>query len=137
MTTWKWNLVKSTEHLLTHLMIWKFFLKKKNPSDCSSLLLTVSSSEEEIPRSPPSIHSSSSSHQSEGMDTYDLEQVNNIFRKLSLERYSTDSCIHVHMNHCKSSVLTNTFTVTLVCVRFLCAGHFVRLCPPSPGSARP
>ncbi|XP_062388921.1 caspase recruitment domain-containing protein 11 isoform X4 [Sardina pilchardus] len=36
--------------------------------------------------SPPSIHSSSSSHQSEGMDSYDLEQVNNIFRKFSLER---------------------------------------------------
>ncbi|KAM9393722.1 caspase recruitment domain-containing protein 11 isoform 2-T2 [Pholidichthys leucotaenia] len=35
---------------------------------------------------PPSVHSSSSSHQSEGMDTYDLEQVNSIFRKLSLER---------------------------------------------------
>ncbi|XP_071330353.1 caspase recruitment domain-containing protein 11 isoform X2 [Trachinotus anak] len=37
-------------------------------------------------RGPPSVHSSSSSHLSEGMDTYDLEQVNNIFRKLSLER---------------------------------------------------
>ncbi|KAI4822377.1 hypothetical protein KUCAC02_007929 [Chaenocephalus aceratus] len=36
----------------------------------------------------PSVHSSSSSHQSEGMDSYDLEQVNNIFRKLSLERIS-------------------------------------------------
>ncbi|CAN9505834.1 unnamed protein product [Ophioblennius macclurei] len=35
---------------------------------------------------PPSVHSSSSSHQSEGMDSYDLEQVTNIFRKLSLER---------------------------------------------------
>ncbi|XP_066530339.1 caspase recruitment domain-containing protein 11 isoform X2 [Hoplias malabaricus] len=35
---------------------------------------------------PPSIHSSSSSHQSEGMDSYDLEQVNNIFRKFSLDR---------------------------------------------------
>lgn len=35
--------------------------------------------------------SSSSSHQSEGLDTYDLEQVNNIFRKLSLERYSSVS----------------------------------------------
>ncbi|KAF7651407.1 hypothetical protein LDENG_00111370 [Lucifuga dentata] len=41
--------------------------------------------EEEV-RGPPSVHSSSSSHQSEGMDSYDLEQVNNIFRKLSLER---------------------------------------------------
>ncbi|XP_076020706.1 caspase recruitment domain-containing protein 11 isoform X2 [Genypterus blacodes] len=35
---------------------------------------------------PPSVHSSSSSHQSECLDSYDLEQVNNIFRKLSLER---------------------------------------------------
>ncbi|XP_077304906.1 caspase recruitment domain-containing protein 11 [Lithobates pipiens] len=35
---------------------------------------------------PPSIHSSSSSHQSESLDSYDLEQVNSMFRKLSLER---------------------------------------------------
>nr|XP_046271555.1 caspase recruitment domain-containing protein 11 [Scatophagus argus] len=42
--------------------------------------------DDEVQPSPPSIHSSSSSHQSEGMDTYDIEQVNNIFRKLSLER---------------------------------------------------
>uniref|UniRef100_A0A8D2DIN4 Caspase recruitment domain-containing protein 11 n=1 Tax=Sciurus vulgaris TaxID=55149 RepID=A0A8D2DIN4_SCIVU len=35
---------------------------------------------------PPSIHSSSSSHQSEGLDAYDLEQVNLMFRKFSLER---------------------------------------------------
>ncbi|XP_023569199.1 caspase recruitment domain-containing protein 11 isoform X1 [Octodon degus] len=35
---------------------------------------------------PPSIHSSSSSHQSESLDTYDLEQVNLMFRKFSLER---------------------------------------------------
>ncbi|XP_064178601.1 caspase recruitment domain-containing protein 11-like isoform X1 [Anguilla rostrata] len=34
---------------------------------------------------PPSIHSSSSSHQSEGLEL-DLEQVNNIFRKFSLDR---------------------------------------------------
>lgn len=42
--------------------------------------------EDEVRRGPPSVHSSSSSHQSEGMETYDLEQVNSIFRKLSLER---------------------------------------------------
>ncbi|KAM9784754.1 caspase recruitment domain-containing protein 11 isoform X1 [Syngnathus typhle] len=42
--------------------------------------------EEEVERGPPSLHSSSSSYQSEVMDTYDMEQVNNIFRKLSLER---------------------------------------------------
>ncbi|XP_062341391.1 caspase recruitment domain-containing protein 11 isoform X3 [Osmerus eperlanus] len=42
--------------------------------------------DEEVTHGPPSIHSSSSSHQSEGMDSYDLEQVNNIFRKLSLDR---------------------------------------------------
>nr|KAF6347964.1 caspase recruitment domain family member 11 [Myotis myotis] len=35
---------------------------------------------------PPSIHSSSSSHQSEGVDAFDLEQVNLMFRKFSLER---------------------------------------------------
>ncbi|XP_040296615.1 caspase recruitment domain-containing protein 11 [Bufo bufo] len=35
---------------------------------------------------PPSIHSSSSSHQSESLDIYDLDQVNSIFRKFSLER---------------------------------------------------
>lgn len=35
---------------------------------------------------PPSIHSSSSSHQSEGLDAYDLEQVHLMFRKFSLER---------------------------------------------------
>lgn len=42
--------------------------------------------DEDVYRGPSSVHSSSSSHQSESMDTYDLEQVNNIFRKLSLER---------------------------------------------------
>ncbi|XP_072299870.1 caspase recruitment domain-containing protein 11 [Eucyclogobius newberryi] len=42
--------------------------------------------DDEVHRGPPSVHSSSSSHQSENMDTYDLEQVNNIFRKYSLER---------------------------------------------------
>ncbi|XP_061604219.1 caspase recruitment domain-containing protein 11 isoform X2 [Phyllopteryx taeniolatus] len=42
--------------------------------------------EDDVGHGPPSVHSSSSSHQSEGMDTYDMEQVNNIFRKLSLER---------------------------------------------------
>ncbi|RMC17646.1 hypothetical protein DUI87_05310 [Hirundo rustica rustica] len=34
----------------------------------------------------PSVHSSSSSHQSEGLDAYELEHVNSIFRKFSLER---------------------------------------------------
>uniref|UniRef100_A0A8K9X965 Caspase recruitment domain family, member 11 n=1 Tax=Oncorhynchus mykiss TaxID=8022 RepID=A0A8K9X965_ONCMY len=42
--------------------------------------------EEMETRGPPSLHSSSSSHQSECLDSYDLETVNNIFRKLSLER---------------------------------------------------
>ncbi|XP_045569581.1 caspase recruitment domain-containing protein 11 [Salmo salar] len=42
--------------------------------------------EEMDTRGPPSLHSSSSSHQSECLDSYDLETVNNIFRKLSLER---------------------------------------------------
>uniref|UniRef100_A0A3Q2XL97 Caspase recruitment domain family member 11 n=1 Tax=Hippocampus comes TaxID=109280 RepID=A0A3Q2XL97_HIPCM len=42
--------------------------------------------EEGVKRGPSSVHSSSSSHQSEVMDTYDMEQVNNIFRKFSLEK---------------------------------------------------
>ncbi|XP_040047541.1 caspase recruitment domain-containing protein 11 [Gasterosteus aculeatus] len=42
--------------------------------------------EDEVHRGTPSVHSSSSSHHSEGMDSYELEQVNSIFRKLSLER---------------------------------------------------
>ncbi|KAM8845346.1 caspase recruitment domain-containing protein 11 [Spinachia spinachia] len=42
--------------------------------------------EDEAHDGPPSVHSSSSSHHSEGMDSYDMEQVNSIFRKLSLER---------------------------------------------------
>ncbi|XP_071976920.1 caspase recruitment domain-containing protein 11 [Engystomops pustulosus] len=42
--------------------------------------------DDEFSCGPPSIHSSSSSHQSESLDMYDLEQVNSIFRKLSLER---------------------------------------------------
>uniref|UniRef100_A0A8C5PSS8 Caspase recruitment domain family member 11 n=1 Tax=Leptobrachium leishanense TaxID=445787 RepID=A0A8C5PSS8_9ANUR len=41
---------------------------------------------ERYPHGPPSIHSSSSSHQSENFDSFDLEQVGSIFRKLSLER---------------------------------------------------
>uniref|UniRef100_A0A674N194 Caspase recruitment domain family, member 11 n=1 Tax=Takifugu rubripes TaxID=31033 RepID=A0A674N194_TAKRU len=41
---------------------------------------------DEVQQGPPSIHSSSSSYQSEVMDTYDLEQVSKIWRKLSLER---------------------------------------------------
>lgn len=42
--------------------------------------------EDEVCHGPSSVHSSSSSHQSETMDSYDLEQVNSIFRKYSLER---------------------------------------------------
>ena len=80
--------------------------------------------------SPPSVHSSSSSHQSEGMDTYDLEQVNNILRKLSLERYSTD--IYMHKNHFGIK-LANVFHCKTPI--FLCADPSVRLFPPSRGSA--
>ncbi|KAM9843995.1 caspase recruitment domain-containing protein 11 [Aulostomus maculatus] len=56
------------------------------PRSLSDLDSDNMENEDEVHRGPPSVHSSSSSHQSEGMDTYDLEQVKNIFRKLSLER---------------------------------------------------
>jgi hypothetical protein len=49
--------------------------------------LLADDSHERYSFGPPSIHSSSSSHQSEGLDAYDLEQVNLMFRKFSLERY--------------------------------------------------
>uniref|UniRef100_A0A3B4ZSG4 Caspase recruitment domain family member 11 n=1 Tax=Stegastes partitus TaxID=144197 RepID=A0A3B4ZSG4_9TELE len=65
-----------------HLTLFVFSVEQFN----QYLLLVFLFSEDEVQRGPPSVHSSSSSHQSEGMDTYDLEQVNNIFRKLSLER---------------------------------------------------
>uniref|UniRef100_A0A8C4FRS8 Caspase recruitment domain family member 11 n=1 Tax=Denticeps clupeoides TaxID=299321 RepID=A0A8C4FRS8_9TELE len=61
---------------------------KLHPS-LSLLLSEMAISDEDGDRfshGPPSVHSSSSSYQSEGMDSYDLDQVNNIFRKLSLER---------------------------------------------------
>ncbi|KAF4793642.1 Caspase recruitment domain-containing protein 11 [Turdus rufiventris] len=52
----------------------------------------------------PSVHSSSSSHQSEGLDAYDLEHVNSIFRKFSLERPFRPSVTSV--GHVRSSCHT-------------------------------
>ncbi|XP_074552176.1 caspase recruitment domain-containing protein 11 isoform X2 [Halichoeres trimaculatus] len=59
--------------------------RPRSLSDFDSDIMEMEN-EEGVHCGPPSVHSSSSSHQSESMDTYDLEQVNNIFRKLSLER---------------------------------------------------
>ncbi|XP_059835463.1 caspase recruitment domain-containing protein 11 isoform X1 [Hypanus sabinus] len=42
--------------------------------------------QERISHGPPSVHSSSSSYQSEALDACDLDHVNSIFRKFSLER---------------------------------------------------
>uniref|UniRef100_A0A672YAC4 Caspase recruitment domain family, member 11 n=1 Tax=Sphaeramia orbicularis TaxID=375764 RepID=A0A672YAC4_9TELE len=68
----------------------KFFSEeprlKRRPNLKAGVSNTAKPNKDEVQRGPPSVHSSSSSHQSEGMDTYDLEQVNSIFRKLSLER---------------------------------------------------
>ncbi|ELV11010.1 Caspase recruitment domain-containing protein 11 [Tupaia chinensis] len=58
---------------------------------------------------PSSIHSSSSSHQSEGLDAYDLEQVNLMFRKFSLERPFRPSVTSVgHVRGPGPSVLHTT-----------------------------
>ncbi|KAK2533705.1 Card11 [Columba guinea] len=46
----------------------------------------------------PSVHSSSSSHQSEGLDAYELEHVNSIFRKFSLERTTCHTVQRVTLN---------------------------------------
>lgn len=53
----------------------------------SFLLLFSDDSHDRHSHGAPSVHSSSSSHQSEGLDAYELEHVNSIFRKFSLERY--------------------------------------------------
>lgn len=93
--------------------------------------LSVPSVEDEVQHGPPSVHSSSSSHQSEGMDTYDLEQFNNIFRKFSLERYRTDA--HMHESRLR---VKPTFKHLSICL-CLSVGRSARLCPPFRGSARP
>lgn len=54
---------------------------------CFVLLCFSDDSHDRHSHGAPSVHSSSSSHQSEGLDAYDLEHVNSIFRKFSLERY--------------------------------------------------
>ncbi|XP_034151184.1 caspase recruitment domain-containing protein 11 isoform X2 [Esox lucius] len=58
--------------------------------DCESVdnmdYIKEAETDEEVSCGPPSLHSSSSSYQSECLDSYDLETVNNIFRKLSLDR---------------------------------------------------
>ena len=89
-TTWKWKLVKYPLIAQNILIFFRVYLS----SGChfytfSVLFPPVPSLEDEAQRGPPSVHSSSSSHQSESMDTYDLEQVNNFFRTLSLERWET------------------------------------------------
>lgn len=68
-------------HCLNHTLKWLFFVNMSLSFAVDDHDLDLSS------YGPSSIHSSSSSHQSETMDTYDLEQVNNIFRKFSLERF--------------------------------------------------
>ncbi|XP_029014328.1 caspase recruitment domain-containing protein 11 [Betta splendens] len=61
--------------------------EKEHEFQPRSLSDSESDNMENDERGPPSVHSSSSSsHQSEGMDMYDMEQVNNFFRKLSLDR---------------------------------------------------
>ncbi|KAJ8344906.1 hypothetical protein SKAU_G00290990 [Synaphobranchus kaupii] len=60
----------------------------KSPCECDSgdNMELGDEENERFSHGPPSVHSSSSSHQSEGLDTYEWEQVTNIFRKFSLER---------------------------------------------------
>ncbi|XP_041432488.1 caspase recruitment domain-containing protein 11 isoform X2 [Xenopus laevis] len=56
---------------------------------------------------PPSVHSSSSSHQSESLDSFDLEQISSIFRKLSLERPFRPSVTSTgHVRHSTVQTIT-------------------------------
>lgn len=114
MTTWKWSLVKNILCISQKCDVFQLYLPYVHFLSFSLLIfLSVPSLEDEVQRGPPSVHSSSSSHQSEGMDTYDLEQVNNIFRKLSLERYRTDT----HTLKCTRIIVKSTFLINTVCVQ--------------------
>lgn len=63
------------------------------------------------------------------MDTYDLEQVNNIFRKLSLERYSTDThALKLAVISAREAYLQTPSTVRHVCVN-LCMRVCVQAVP--------
>lgn len=92
-TTWKWTTVKKTHrHPDDDDVMFRGEIPDIPPTPSVARRVIslpappLPPAEEEVRRGPPSVHSSSSSHQSEGMETYDLEQVNSIFRKLSLER---------------------------------------------------
>ncbi|KAJ8251127.1 hypothetical protein GJAV_G00217580 [Gymnothorax javanicus] len=66
-------------------------IRPRSPCDCyrgGNIELGVIPAEEteRLSSSSPSVCSSSSSHPSEGVDTYELEQVTRFFRKYSLER---------------------------------------------------
>lgn len=52
------------------------------------------------------------------MDTYDLEQVNNIFRKLSLERYSMAARAEMH-TRIKAKSDADLQTPSALCLRVL------------------
>uniref|UniRef100_A0A8C4XYU5 Caspase recruitment domain-containing protein 11 n=1 Tax=Gopherus evgoodei TaxID=1825980 RepID=A0A8C4XYU5_9SAUR len=60
--------------------------EEENDSFCYDTLELDDDSHDRYSHGAPSVHSSSSSHQSEGMEAYDLEHVSSIFRKFSLER---------------------------------------------------
>ncbi|OXB67563.1 hypothetical protein ASZ78_004681 [Callipepla squamata] len=64
----------------------KFLVEEDNDSFGFDALELDDESHDRHSHGAPSVHSSSSSHQSEGLDAYDLEHVNSIFRKFSLER---------------------------------------------------
>lgn len=66
---------------------WPHSLLRQLPLGSQEPCSFADDSHERYSFGPPSIHSSSSSHQSESLDAYDLEQVNLMFRKFSLERY--------------------------------------------------
>uniref|UniRef100_A0AAR2LXW4 CARD domain-containing protein n=1 Tax=Pygocentrus nattereri TaxID=42514 RepID=A0AAR2LXW4_PYGNA len=79
----------SKEHGFDMTQVWEVYLLFNTIihfTDSQSPSYHGTDDTDTVSYGPPSIHSSSSSHQSEGMDSYDLEQVNNIFRKFSLER---------------------------------------------------
>lgn len=84
----------------------------------SFLLLFSDDSHDRQSHGAPSVHSSSSSHQSEGLDAYELEHVNSIFRKFSLERYLGCQFTYLKQRLKGKATMVEILHLTISCWRY-------------------
>lgn len=84
----------------------------------SFLLLFSDDSHDRQSHGAPSVYSSSSSHQSEGLDAYELEHVNSIFRKFSLERYLGCQFTYLKQTLKGKATMVEILHLTISCWRY-------------------